>query len=109
MGITKTTGFHPETNQMAVLLKALGHPARLEIVRYLIRNPSCICGDFVLALPLAQSTVSKHLSELKNAGLIKGNITGNNICYCLDEKMFHKIQEFIQIVQNSCTPKPDCC
>jgi ArsR family transcriptional regulator, arsenate/arsenite/antimonite-responsive transcriptional repressor len=109
MGITKTNGFHPETNEMAVLLKALGHPARLEIVRYLIKNQSCICGDIVLALPLAQSTISKHLSELKNAGLIKGNITENNICYCLDEKMFDKIQQFIQIVKNSCTPETNCC
>src|SRR4051812_1802066 len=109
MGITKTTGFSAETNEMAEILKALGHPARLEIVQFLMNSPSCICGDIVEVLPLAQSTVSKHLSELKKAGVIKGTITGNNICYCLDEKVIQKIQNFISLVQTSCCKSSECC
>lgn len=109
MGITKTTGFSKETNEMAEILKALGHPARLEIVHFLMKSSSCICGDIVEVLPLAQSTVSKHLSELKKAGIIKGTVTGNNICYCLDEKIIQKIQTFINLVEISCVTDSDCC
>lgn len=109
MGITKTTGFSAETNEMAEILKALGHPARLEIVKFLMTSSSCICGDIVEVLPLAQSTVSKHLSELKKVGVIKGTVTGNNICYCLDEKIIQKIQKFVNLVQNSCCKPSECC
>ena len=109
MGITKTTGFTTETNEMAEILKALGHPARLEIVKFLMTSPSCICGDIVEVLPLAQSTVSKHLSELKKVGIIKGTVTGNNICYCLDEKIIQKIQKFVNLVQTSCCKPSECC
>ena len=109
MGITKTIGFTSDTNEMAEILKALGHPARLEIVKFLMTSPSCICGDIVEVLPLAQSTVSKHLSELKKAGIIKGTITGNNICYCLNEIILQKIQTFINLVQNSCKTDITCC
>lgn len=109
MGITKTIGFTDETNEMAEILKALGHPARLEIVKFLMTSPSCICGDIVEVLPLAQSTVSKHLSELKKVGIIKGTVTGNNICYCLDEKIIQKIQKFVNLVQNSCCKPSECC
>jgi len=109
MGITKTTGFTTETNEMAEILKALGHPARLEIVKFLMASSSCICGDIVEVLPLAQSTVSKHLSELKKVGIIKGTVTGNNICYCLDEKIIQKIQKFVNLVQNSCCKPSECC
>ena len=109
MGITKTIGFTDETNEMAEILKALGHPARLEIVKFLMTSPSCICGDIVEVLPLAQSTVSKHLSELKKVGIIKGTVTGNNICYCLDEKIIQKIQKFVNLVQTSCCKPSECC
>jgi DNA-binding transcriptional ArsR family regulator len=109
MGITKTIGFTTETNEMAEILKALGHPARLEIVKFLMTSSSCICGDIVEVLPLAQSTVSKHLSELKKVGIIKGTVTGNNICYCLDEKVIQKIQTFINLVYTSCITDSDCC
>lgn len=109
MGITKTTGFSEETNEMAEILKALGHPARLEIVQFLMKSPSCVCGDIVEVLPLAQSTVSKHLSELKKTGIIQGTITGNNICYCLDKKIIQKIQNFINLVQTTCCKSSDCC
>jgi len=109
MGITKTIGFSEETNQMAEILKALGNPARLEIVKILMKAPDCICGDIVEILPLAQSTVSKHLSELKKVGLIKGSISGNTICYCLDEKVIQNIQNFITTIESSCINSKDCC
>lgn len=109
MGITKTTGFSDETNEMAEILKALGHPARLEIVNFLMKSNSCVCGDIVTVLPLAQSTVSKHLSELKKVGIIKGAISGVTICYCLDEKIIQKIQKFINLVQTTCCKSSDCC
>ena len=109
MGITKTIGFSEETNQMAEILKALGNPARLEIVKILMATPDCICGDIVVLLPLAQSTVSKHLSELKKVGLIKGAISGNTICYCLDEKVIQNIRNFITTIESSCTNSKDCC
>ncbi len=109
MGITKTIGFTSETNEMAEILKALGHPARLEIVKFLMTSSSCICGDIVEVLPLAQSTVSKHLSELKKVGIIKGTITGNNICYCLDEKIIQKIQTLINLIESTCSKSQSCC
>lgn len=109
MGITKTTGFSPETNEMAEILKALGHPARLEIVKILMGLSTCVCGEIVEVLPLAQSTVSKHLSELKKVGIIKGTVSGNNICYCLDEEIIQKVQKFINLVQSSCKTDSTCC
>jgi DNA-binding transcriptional ArsR family regulator len=109
MGITKTIGFSEGTNQMAEILKALGNPARLEIVKILMATPECICGDIVEILPLAQSTVSKHLSELKKVGIIKGSISGNSTCYCLDEKVIQNIQNFINTIESSCTKSQDCC
>ncbi len=108
MGITKTIGFSEETIEMSEIYKALGHPARLEIVKILIKSSSCICGDIVEILPLAQSTVSKHLSELKKAGIIKGTISGNSICYCLNENTIQKLQGFIKIVQTN-NYSSECC
>jgi len=109
MGITKTEHFTAEQNELASLAKAIGHPARIAIIQYLIKVNSCICGDIVNELPLAQPTVSQHLKELKNAGLIKGNLEGNAICYCLDEKGFSKIKDFFQIVNNYLENKKNQC
>ena len=95
MGISKTEDFTKRQNEIAILMKAMAHPARIAIIDYLLSVDSCICGDIVNELPLAQPTVSQHLKELKNAGLIKGNIEGNAICYCIDEKTFGKFQEFL--------------
>jgi DNA-binding transcriptional ArsR family regulator len=108
MGITKKIGFSEETIEMSEILKAFGHPARLEIVKFLINSPTCICGDIVEFLPLSQSTVSKHLSELKKVGIIKGTISGNSICYCLNESILQKLQGFITILQTNSSSK-ECC
>jgi DNA-binding transcriptional ArsR family regulator len=108
MGTTKKIGFSEETIEMSEILKAFGHPARLEIVKFLINSPKCICGDIVEFLPLSQSTVSKHLSELKKSGIIKGTISGNSICYCLNESTLKKLQSFITILQTNSSSK-ECC
>ncbi|TRX39029.1 ArsR/SmtB family transcription factor [Flavobacterium restrictum] len=110
MGITKTEHFTDEQNQLAVLAKALGHPARIAILEYLLKVNTCICGDIVSELPLAQPTVSQHLKELKNAGLIKGSIEGNSICYCINEVGFEKIKSFFQEITNHLEKKKtQCC
>ena len=94
MGVTKTDLFSEDQNSIARMLKALGHPARVAILEYLNNVNACICGDIVNELPLAQPTISQHLRELKNAGLIKGNIEGNAICYCIDINAFDKIRAY---------------
>lgn len=108
MGITKTEHFTTTQNELAILAKAMGHPARIAIIEYLLKTESCICGDIVNELPLAQPTVSQHLKELKNAGLIKGNIEGNAICYCLNEEGFTKLKGFIETITSYLTTK-ECC
>ena len=90
MGATKTSHFSERQNELAIIAKALGHPARIAIIEHLINVDACICGDIVNQLPLAQPTVSQHLKELKNANLIKGNIEGNSICYCIDKTTWNK-------------------
>ena len=86
MGITKSHIFTLKENKLAKYAKALGHPARISILNLLAKKQACICGDIVDELPLSQSTVSQHLKELKDAGLIKGDIDGASVCYCIDEK-----------------------
>ena len=109
MGATKTEHFTGKQNTIATLAKALGHPARIAIVEYLMKVDTCICGDIVNELPLAQPTVSQHLKELKNAGLIKGSIEGNTICYCIDEKTIEKLQKYFGNVSTKLTNKKNNC
>ena len=110
MGATKTDHFTDKQNELATLAKALGHPARVAIIDYLLKVDACICGDIVNELPLAQPTVSQHLKELKNAGLIKGEIEGNAICYCINEKVFAKLQAFFTNISGRIEKKKsNCC
>jgi DNA-binding transcriptional ArsR family regulator len=110
MGATKTDHFTDKQNAIATLTKALGHPARVAIIEYLLKVDTCICGDIVNELPLAQPTVSQHLKELKSAGLIKGEIEGNSVCYCIDEKVIHKLQAFFDNISLKIkNKKTDCC
>lgn len=95
MGLTRTEEFTKTQNELAILTKALGHPARIAILQFLIKTKSCVCGDIVDELPLSQSTVSQHLKELKNAGLIKGDIDGPSVCYCIDEKSWNRAKKMI--------------
>ncbi|MDN3587536.1 metalloregulator ArsR/SmtB family transcription factor [Pedobacter aquatilis] len=108
MGATKTEHFTDRQNQIATIAKALGHPARIAIIEHLMKVNECIGGDIVNELPLAQPTVSQHLKELKNAGIIKGNIEGNSICYCIDEKTIDILNSyFLNIIQT--VTKAKCC
>ncbi|WKW45792.1 metalloregulator ArsR/SmtB family transcription factor [Myroides sp. JBRI-B21084] len=98
MGATKTDHFTNEQNQIAIIAKALGHPARIAILEYLLKVNECICGDIVNELPLAQPTVSQHLKELKNADLIKGTVEGNAICYCINEKTIEMLNSYFSSI-----------
>ncbi len=109
MGATNTDNFTDRQNQLATLTKALGHPARIAIIDYLLKVDTCICGDIVDELPLAQATVSQHLKELKNAGLIKGTIEGNSICYCVNEKALDKLQDYFANISTKLEKKNSCC
>ena len=111
MGATKTEHFTNKQNDIAIIAKALGHPARIAIMEYLIKVDSCICGDIVNELPLSQPTISQHLKELKSAGLIKGNIEGNSICYCVNEKVLEKLQNYFSGISAKLEKKKknNCC
>ena len=106
MGLSKTEEFTKSQNELAALAKALGHPARIAILQFLAEQKSCVCGDIVNELPLSQSTVSQHLKELKKVGLIKGDIEGPSVCYCIDAKALAKakkmIDELFTAVQVNC-------
>lgn len=84
MGLTKTEIFTAEQNELATLAKALGHPARIAILQHLLKTNSCICGDLVEEIGLAQATISQHLRELKRLGIIQGTIEGTSVCYCIN-------------------------
>ncbi len=109
MGATKTDQFTEKQNEAAMLLKALGHPARIAIIEFLLKSDSCICGDIVDELPLAQPTVSQHLKELKTAGFIKGNVEGNAICYCVDEKTWSRFKKITDALFQKYEKKINCC
>lgn len=110
MGVTKTEQFTDKQNRTANLLKALAHPARVAIVEQLLEARSCICGDFVNELPLAQPTISQHLKELKNAGIIQGTVEGTSVCYCLKEESITELYDFLaQIIQTLKNQKSNCC
>ncbi len=109
MGITKSDSFSVEQNELANQLKALAHPARVAIIEHLLKTDSCICGDLVNELPLSQATVSQHLKELKLAGLIKGNIEGNSICYCIDQENFNQLTNKLLEINKKLTLKNKSC
>ncbi|MFI5152759.1 MAG: ArsR/SmtB family transcription factor [Chitinophagales bacterium] len=90
MAINKKEEFTQKEQALAAFAKAIAHPARLAILKVLAQQNECICGKIVETLPLAQSTVSQHLKELKNAGLIDGTFDGPRSCYCIEWKAFEK-------------------
>jgi DNA-binding transcriptional ArsR family regulator len=109
MGTTKTEEFTIRQNKIARYMKALGHPARIAILEMLVKKQTCICGDIVDDLPLSQSTVSQHLKELKEAGLIKGEIEGAKVCYCIDEKEWENAGSCLGSFFGSYANKKKCC
>lgn len=106
MGLSKTESFTHAQNEIALLAKALGHPARIAILQFLAEQKTCVCGDIVDELPLSQSTVSQHLKELKRVGLIKGQIEGPTVCYCIDARALqrskHLLAELFAEVEVTC-------
>jgi ArsR family transcriptional regulator len=90
MGVTKTQVFTDKQNRIADLAKALAHPARVAIIQHLLKEKSCVCGDLVEVLPLAQATVSQHLKELKNIGILHGEINPPRVCYCINETVWQE-------------------
>ncbi|MEO8150830.1 MAG: metalloregulator ArsR/SmtB family transcription factor [Bacteroidia bacterium] len=109
MGLAKVEEFTLRDNKIAAYAKALAHPARVAIMQMLLKKQSCICGDIVDELPLSQSTVSQHLKELKNAGLIKGEIEGVTICYCIDEKEWQQAKQYLGALLNTAVAANKCC
>jgi DNA-binding transcriptional ArsR family regulator len=97
MATTKFSEFNIKEQKIAELCKALAHPARIAIINFLIKKKECICSDVVNELPLSQSTVSQHLKELKKSGLIKGNIDGPRVCYCIDQKRWNEAGVIINL------------
>jgi predicted transcriptional regulator len=109
MGTTKTEIFTNKQNKLAVMLKAIAHPARIAILEHIIKANACICGDMVDELGLAQSTVSQHLKELKNAGIIQGTIEGANTCYCIEPDAWAKLGKTFNGLLKAYKEPKSCC
>ena len=109
MGLTKSEIFTDKQNKLASMMKALAHPARIAIIQYLIKSNACVNGQLVEELGLAQPTISQHLKELKNAGLIQGTIEGTSVCYCIDQKVWKQYRKemdnFFMVLES----KDNCC
>ena len=110
MGVTKTDLFTLEQNTIANIAKALAHPARIAILQYLLRSQTCINGDLVLELGLAQATISQHLKELKNIGLIQGTIEGVSVCYCIEPAKWNEVKQLFALLFDQFLEEgKDCC
>lgn len=110
MALTKKTEFTSKDQRIAAVAKALSHPARVAILRAIAKRGTCICGEIVEVLPLAQSTVSQHLKELKEAGLVTGEVEGTKSCYCIDwvvlAESWDALQGFVQELEKA---RQKCC
>ena len=99
MGVTKTENYTEAQVELSQMIKVLGHPARVAILQSIIKTNSCVCGDLVTEIGLAQSTVSQHLKELKSAGLIQGTIEGTSMCYCINTEKWNKLKDELSELQ----------
>lgn len=109
MGVAKTEIFNDTQNEIARFAKAFGHPARVAILQYLFKANTCICGDLVDEIGLAQPTISQHLKELKNLGLIKGSVEGTSVCYCIDAEQWRKMKETMNVFLDQDITTETCC
>ena len=109
MGLTKSEIFSVEQNHLAQLLKAVAQPARIAILQEMMKANTCICGDLVTELGLAQATISQHLKELKNAGLIKGTIEGASVCYCINPETWKLLEKEIGNFLSAVKTTNSCC
>ena len=110
MGVTKTDLFSDVENNLAMAAKAFAHPARVAIIQYVLKTNTCINGDLVQELGLAQATISQHLRELKDIGIIQGTIEGSTISYCINPRRWVEIKgQFDGIFNQFESPLGDCC
>ena len=109
MGLTRIDKYTSEQVDLAQLLKVLGHPARIAIVQSIIRADKCICGDLVTEIGLAQSTISQHLNELKQVGIIQGTIEGTSVCYCINAETWNHLKSSMNELLNAVDANPNCC
>jgi len=110
MGVTKVEIFTDQQNQIALLAKAFGHPARVAILQHLFKIDSCVCGDLVGEIGLAQPTISQHLKELKYLGLIKGSVEGTSVCYCIDQQNWTHMKEVMsEFLDQDLAQSDHCC
>ena len=110
MGSSKTTFFNDEQNEIAVIAKVFSHPARVAILQHLFKMNACVCGDLVEEIGLSQPTISQHLKELKNLGIIKGTTEGTSVCYCINNEVWHsKKQLLIGFLNQDSACVDNCC
>lgn len=110
MGITKSEIFTDSQNKIAAMAKVLGHPARISILQHLFQSDSCICGDLVDKIGLAQPTISQHLKELKNVGIIKGNVEGTSVCYCIHKENWLEMKALLNgFLDSDISITSECC
>ncbi|MFK8044751.1 MAG: ArsR/SmtB family transcription factor [Crocinitomicaceae bacterium] len=111
MGVTKTNLFTDPQNNLAAMAKVLGHPARIAILEILLKSDTCINSTLVNELGLAQATISQHLKELKNSGLIQGTIDGKAMSYCINPKSWQNLKDNLNQLfnQHSCCSDSNCC
>lgn len=109
MALNKSEEFSVDEKQVAIWAKALGHPARVAIIKLLIEKKTCICGDLVMELPLSQSTVSQHLKELKEAGLVQGTIDGPKVCYCINTTALQSFSSALAEFVSCINQQHNCC
>lgn len=101
--------FTEEQTQISLFAKAMAHPARVKILQYLFDTKSCVCGDIVDEIGLAQSTISQHLKELKNIGLIQGTVEGTSVCYCIDNNNWTQMKNLLSEFFDQDLMTSDCC
>ena len=110
MGLAKTDIFTDRHNQIATFAKVFGHPARVAILQQLFRTDSCYCGNLVDEIGLAQPTISQHLKELRNLGLIKGNVEGTSVCYCIDRENWTSMKAVVgDFLDQDLPENEECC
>jgi DNA-binding transcriptional ArsR family regulator len=109
MGITKSALFKKRQNRVATLAKAFDHPARVAILEYLLSHETCICNDLVNEFPLSQSTITQHLKELKRIGIIKGEVEGPKVNYCIDERVWEEAKDIFINMFTKYVKRNDCC
>lgn len=106
MGVTKTSLYTEEQNQMATMIKAMGHPARIAILQHLLKAEECMNSDLVQELGLAQATVSQHLKALKEVDIIQGSVEGTSMCYCINTSTWNSLKNKINLFFEQL---PNCC